>query len=74
MAQGSLFKSSGGQTIHLPQALTFPDDVTQVEIIAIGRSRIIAPVGEAWDSWFDQASVSEDFMMDRGQPTEPEHV
>ncbi len=29
------------------------EDVKKVEIIAIGRTRIITPAGESWDSWFD---------------------
>ncbi|NNB44570.1 type II toxin-antitoxin system VapB family antitoxin [Pseudomonas chlororaphis] len=68
MAQGSVFRNSSGQTIQLTEAMAFPDDVTQVEIIAMGRTRIIVPAGEVWDSWFDEASVSTDCMAGRDQP------
>ncbi|MEH3638566.1 type II toxin-antitoxin system VapB family antitoxin [Escherichia coli] len=37
-------------------------------LIAVGRTRIITPAGESWDSWFDGDSVSADFMNDREQP------
>ena len=40
----------------------------KVEIIAIGRTRIITPAGESWDSWFDGENVSADFMDIRDQP------
>ncbi|EHL7906578.1 AbrB/MazE/SpoVT family DNA-binding domain-containing protein, partial [Escherichia coli] len=45
-----------------------PEDVKKVEIIAIGRTRIITPAGESWDSWFDGENVSADFMDIRDQP------
>ncbi|WP_141010290.1 type II toxin-antitoxin system VapB family antitoxin, partial [Escherichia coli] len=45
-----------------------PEDVKKVEIIAIGRTRIITPAGESWDSWFDGENVSADFMYIRDQP------
>jgi antitoxin VapB len=49
-----------------------PGDVKRVEVIAIGRTRVITPAGESWDSWFDGDSVSPDFMANREQPTEQE--
>jgi antitoxin VapB len=36
--------------------------------VAVGRTRIITPAGEAWDNWFDGAAVTSDFMSDRDQP------
>ena len=47
-----------------------PDDVKRVDVVAVGRTRIIAPAGEAWDSWFDGAGVSDDFMAEREQPAD----
>ncbi|WP_106642581.1 type II toxin-antitoxin system VapB family antitoxin, partial [Escherichia coli] len=49
-------------------AVALPEDVKKVEIIAIGRTRIITPAGESWDSWFDGENVSADFMDIRDQP------
>ncbi|WP_151264560.1 type II toxin-antitoxin system VapB family antitoxin [Pseudomonas chlororaphis subsp. aurantiaca] len=74
MAQGSVFRNSSGQAIQLTEAMAFADDVVQVDIIAMGRTRVIAPAGEAWDSWFDEASVSTDFMTGRDQPAEPKDI
>ena len=39
-----------------------------VEVIAVGRTRIITPAGETWDEWFDGHNVSADFMDNREQP------
>lgn len=70
MEKTTLFKSNRSQAVCLPKAVALPDDVKQVEIVAIGRTRIITPAGEAWDSWFDGESVSPDFMGAREQQGE----
>ena len=69
MKQGSVFKSNRSQAIRMPKAVALPEDVTRVDVVALGRTRIITPAGEAWDSWFEGGgSVSDDFMGDRDQP------
>lgn len=67
MERASVFKSSKGQTIRLPQAVALPDGVKQVDILVLGRSRLITPTGEEWDSWFDGEGVTDDCMADREQ-------
>jgi antitoxin VapB len=68
MEQGAVFKSNRSQAIRIPKAVALPDDVTKVDVVAIGRTRIITPAGESWASWFDSADVTTDFMMEREQP------
>jgi len=70
MEQGAVFKSNRSQAIRLPKAAALPDDVKRVDVVAVGRTRVIAPAGEAWDSWFDGAGVSDDFMAEREQPAD----
>jgi antitoxin VapB len=70
MEKTTLFKSNRSQAVRLPKAVALPDDVKQVEIVALGRTRIITPAGEAWDSWFDGESVSPDFIAAREQNRE----
>lgn len=72
MDQGSVFQSNRSQAIRLPKAVALPVDVKRVDIVAVGRSRIITPAGESWDSWFDGEGVSNDFMAEREQPQEQE--
>lgn len=72
MESASVFKSNKSQAVRLPKAVALPDSVKKVDIIALGRARLIVPAGEAWDSWFEGAGVSEDFMNERGQPEEQE--
>lgn len=49
MASSRVFTSTRGQAIRLPKAVAFPEDVHQVDILKIGRSRIIVPQGKRWD-------------------------
>ena len=72
MEQGSVFLSNRSQAVRLPKAAALPDDVKRVDVIAIGRTRILTPAGESWDSWFDGEGVSADFMTDREQPADQE--
>ncbi len=65
MIQTKVFKSNQSQAVRLPKAVSFSSDVTNVEIIVVGNSRIITPSHQSWDCWFDGPSVSSDFMEDR---------
>ncbi|MCU0754914.1 MAG: antitoxin [Xanthomonadales bacterium] len=70
MEKASVFRSNKSQAVRLPKPVALPDSVTRVDIVAVGRTRVIAPAGEAWVSWFDAEGVSEDFMSERLQPAE----
>lgn len=72
MESGAVFKSNTSQAVRLPKAVALPDDVKRVDIIPLGRARLIVPQGEGWDSWFDGDGVSEDFMTERDQPADQE--
>ena len=72
MEQASVFKSNKSQAVRLPKPVALPDSVTRVDVIALGRTRLIVPAGEAWDSWFDGEDVSGDFMDEREQPVAQE--
>ena len=70
MEQSTVFKTNKSQAIRLPKPVALPDSVKKVDIVKIGKARLITPAGEAWDSWFDGEGVSADFMEDRQQPNE----
>ena len=70
MEQTSILQNDKRQTVRLPKACSMPDDVKKVNIISLGRSRLITPVGESWDSWFNEVGVSDDFMQNREQPAD----
>jgi antitoxin VapB len=70
MARSTVFISNRSQAVRLPKAVAFPEGVHQVEIIRLGNSRLITPIGRRWDEFFvDGPSVSEDFMSERDQPS-----
>lgn len=72
MEQGSVFLSNRSQAVRLPKAAALPDGVKRVDVVAVGRARIITPAGECWDSWFDGEGVTADFMAEREQPADQE--
>ena len=63
-----IFKSNRSQALRLPKEVAFPESVKDIEIVAIGNRRLIQPVGQSWDEWFDAPGVSSDFMTERRQP------
>jgi len=69
MARSTVFTSNRSQAVRLPKPVAFPEGVHQVEIIRIGQSRLISPVGKRWDDLFSTGPrASEDFMSERAQP------
>ena len=65
-----VFKRNKSQAVRLPEPVALPDDIVEIEIVAVGNTRIISPAGQSWDEWFDGAGVSSDFMETRDQPAD----
>ena len=73
MTRSTVFTSNRSQAVRLPKAVAFPEDVHQVEIIKVGHSRVITPVGRRWDDLFlNGPRASDDFMSQRHQPAAEE--
>ena len=68
MTTSTVFVNNRSQAVRLPAELRFPAGVKKVEVLALGRARLIMPIGETWDSWFDGEGVTADFMPERDQP------
>lgn len=69
VARSTVFKSNRSQAVRLPKDVAFPENVHEVEIIKVGNTRIISPVGHRWDEFFKNGPhFSDDFMTDREQP------
>ena len=74
MTRSTVFTSNRSQAVRLPKAVAFPADVHQVEIVRIGHSRLITPVGRRWDDLFlNGPRATDDFMNERSQPAAAEH-
>lgn len=70
MTRSTVFKTNRTQAVRLPKAVAFPANVREVEIIKIGASRVISPVGKRWDDFFKNGSrATDDFMSERVQPS-----
>ena len=66
MASSTVFTSNGSQTVRLPEAVAFPEDVHLVDVLRIGRSRVIVPQGQRWDDLFTNGPwASDDFLIER---------
>ncbi len=66
MSIGTVFVNNRTQAVRLPLDVRLPEGVQKVEIRAKGNERIIAPLGQTWDSFFqDGPKVSDDFLPER---------
>jgi len=72
MAQSTVFTTNKSQAIRLPKPVALPGSVKKVDIVKLGRARLIIPAGESWDIWFDRKDVSDSFMLEREQPVQQE--
>ncbi len=69
----SVFTNNRSQAIRLPAELRLPDGVKRVSIRAQGVERVIAPLGQSWDSFFLQGpQVADDFMQERPSQHQPD--
>lgn len=65
-----IFKSNRTQAVRLPKDVAFPEGVHEVEIVKVGNSRVISPLGHRWDTFFARPSrPSDDFLAERDQGT-----
>jgi len=73
MSVGTVFINNRSQAVRLPLDVRLPEGVHKVEVRVRGNERIIAPLGERWDSFFlDGPSVSDDFMPERASQDQQE--
>jgi len=69
VARSKVFTTNRSQAVRLPKAVAFAEGVREVEIIMVGDSRIITPVGRRWSDFFLHGPrVSDDFMTERDDP------
>lgn len=75
MAKASVFINNRSQAARLPAEVRFPDSVKKVNVRAVGQMRIISPINETWDSFFQADPLlkpSDDFMLERASQTQAE--
>lgn len=73
MTASTVFINNRSQAVRLPAALRLPDHVKRVDVRSSGCERIIAPLGQTWDSFFlNGPQVADDFMQARASQDQPE--
>lgn len=73
MVATTLFINNRTQAVRLPAELRLPSDVKRVDVRARGNERIIAPLGQSWDSFFkDGPQATDDFMAERASQEQPQ--
>ncbi len=66
MAISTVFTNNRTQAVRLPAEVRLPESVKRVQVRAVGKERIISPVENTWDSFFNNGPlVSDDFMTER---------
>jgi antitoxin VapB len=69
MERAKLFTNNRSQAVRLPKAVAFPKNVREVEIVAVGDTRVIRPVGSRWKDFFEREPLPpEDRIPEREQP------
>lgn len=73
MAIGTVFVNNRTQAVRLPLDVRLPEGIHKVEVRVRGNERILAPLGQTWDSFFlDGPRVSDDFMPERASQYQSE--
>ena len=73
MTSSTVFTTNRSQAVRLPKAVAFPEDVHQVDILKVGRSRLIVPQGARWDDFFaEDTRLGDDVLAERDQPAAEE--
>ena len=73
MSIGTVFVNNRTQAVRLPLDVRLPEGVRTVDIRAKGNERIIAPLGQTWDSVvLGGPGVSDDFLPERATQHQPE--
>jgi len=73
MSIGTVFVNNRTQAVRLPLDVRLPEGILKVDIRVKGKERIIAPIGQTWDSFFlNGPTVSDDFLPERANQLQPE--
>lgn len=73
MSIGTVFVNNRTQAVRLPLDVRLPEGILKVEIRVRGNERIIAPLGQTWDSFFlGGPAVSDDFLSERASQHQSE--
>lgn len=67
MTYASVFYNNRTQAVRLPAEMRFDNNVKKVIIRKVGNERILTPVENVWDSFFDNPEFKVDESFQRGE-------
>ena len=70
MVQTRLFESNRTQAVRLAKEVAFPPDVKLVDVMRVGNSVVVSPVGERWTDFFDSTPTCPDFARPEQLPAD----
>ncbi|GLS25006.1 type II toxin-antitoxin system VapB family antitoxin [Marinibactrum halimedae] len=65
MSTGTIFVNNRTQAVRLPADSRFPENVKRVTVRVVGKERILSPVDNTWDSFFQSDTTATDDFMDK---------
>lgn len=74
MKIGSVFENNKTQAVRLPVETRFDKGVKKVSVRVLGNARILEPLHQDWNSFFDpeKEGVSDDFIETRASQSQSE--
>ena len=66
MKTARIFMNNRSQVVRMPAEARFEESVKAVNVRVVGKDRVLSPIENTWDSFFDSSnSVTDDFMNER---------
>ncbi|MDR1078290.1 MAG: type II toxin-antitoxin system VapB family antitoxin [Propionibacteriaceae bacterium] len=53
-SRAALFRNRANQAVRIPKAMSFPDDVTEVQLTRVGDVLTVKPARPSWESFFEE--------------------
>jgi len=73
-ARVSIFKNRQNQAIRIPKAMSFPDDVTELEITRVGDVLTLQRPRMSWEEFAKLPPADADFLLERPDVIEFDRV
>ena len=66
MTTAKIFLNNRSQAVRMPAEARFEESVKAVNVRVVGKERVLSPIENTWDSFFESSnSVTGDFMNER---------
>ena len=64
-ARVSVFKNRQNQAIRIPRAMSYPDDIDELEAVRIGDVITLRPPRKSWASFASLPLADDDYLVER---------